>query len=115
MASKNYVIDNKEKAIYANIASLTEKQVKAIKNYLALGYVLKEKVKTPNEKMKKENVVAYLTANGTKEQIDNFNAIMEEIVIDKDTKQPKTLKDGTPKKKGYIAALQYFKKEFPNY
>lgn len=115
MASRNYVIDNKAQVIYANVASLTEKQLKAIKNYIALGYQLKEKVKTTDEKMKKENVVAFLNANGTKEQIDKFNTIMNEPVIDKDTKQPKMLKDGTPKKKGYVAALQYFKKQFPNY
>lgn len=115
MASRNYVIDNKAQVIYANVASLTEKQLKAIKNYIALGYQLKEKVKTTDEKMKKENVVAFLNSNGTKEQIDKFNAIMNEPVIDKDTKQPKMLKDGTPKKKGYVAALQYFKKQFPNY
>lgn len=115
MASKNYVIDKEEKVIYANVASLTEKQVKAIKNYLALGYTLTEKEKTPNEKMKKENVVAYLNENGTQAQIAKFNEIMEEIVIDKETKQPKKLKDGTPKKKGYVAALQYFKKQFPDY
>ena len=48
MASRNYVIDNKAQVIYANVASLTEKQLKAIKNYIALGYQLKEKVKTRN-------------------------------------------------------------------
>lgn len=115
MDRKNFTVDNVAKIVYAKVGNLTEKQLKVVHNYLALGYVLEEKVKVSNGKMEKEKVVAYLEANGTPEQIEKFNTIMNETVVDKKTGLPKLLKSGEPKKKGYVAALQYFKKQFPDY
>lgn len=114
--AKNYEVDNKNKVIYAKVESLTEKQIKTIRNYIALGYSLQEKKKeTANGKFKKEAVIAYIEANGTEEQKARFYGIMEEPARDKDSGEIILTKEGTQKKKGYIASLKYFQSQFPNY
>ena len=41
-----------------------------------------------------------------------FKAIQEEPAIDKATGAAKTYKNGKPRKKGYVAALKWFKEEY---
>lgn len=106
----NYIIDSKKMIITAKVGSLTEKQTKKIRNYIALGYTLEEYVKPINEKFKKENVIKYLNEHGTEEQKKKFNKVMNEP-----TKKGTLKKDGTPKTKGFVAGLQYFKEQFPDY
>lgn len=119
----NYTIDNEKKVIIVKMESATDKEMKAIINYQKLGYELvpyKKAKKTDEElaasKYSKVNMLKYLETNGTKEQQKRFAEIQEEIAegkfYEKDTK---THKKGEPKKKGFIAALKYFKEQFPNY
>ena len=119
----NYTIENEKKVIIVKMESATDKEMKAIINYQKLGYELvpfKKAKKTDEElaasKYSKANMLKYLETNGTKEQQKRFAEIQEEIAegkfYDKDTK---THKKGEPKKKGFIAALKYFKEQFPNY
>lgn len=112
----NYTLDGKK--VIAKVATLSEKELQAVKNYLALGYVLEEykkEKKEPKEKFKAVTIQKWLDENGTKAQKkeywDRFNA----PVIDKDTGKPKLKKNGTPKIKGHVATIAWFKKEFPSY
>ena len=41
MAKANYTVEGNK--VIANIAELTEKELTAVKNYMALGYTLEEK------------------------------------------------------------------------
>lgn len=112
----NYTLEGKK--VIAKVASLSEKELQAVKNYLALGYELvefKKEKKDPQEAFKAKTIQVWLDENATKAQKkeywDRFNA----PVIDKNTGKQKTKKDGTPKVKGHVATLAWFKKEFPNY
>ena len=122
MAKANYTVDNAKKIIVVKMETATEKDMRAVMNYQKLGYTIKpfEKVKKTEEELKaskfsKGNVEKYLDKNGTPEQKARYKAIKEEQVIDKETNEPKFTKTGKPVKKGYIAALKYFRKEFPDY
>ncbi len=110
----NYKLEGKK--VIAKVAALSDKELKAVKNYLALGYTLEEfkkEKKEPDEAFKALTIQKWLEENGTKAQKkeywDRFNA---PVVKDGVTK---TKKDGTPKVKGHVATLAWFKKEFPNY
>ena len=112
----NYKLEGKK--VIANVAALSEKELKAVKNYLALGYVLEEykkEKKEPQELFKAATIQKWIDENATKAQKkeywDRFNA----HVIDKKTGEEILKKDGTPKIKGHVATLAWFKKEFPNY
>lgn len=131
----------KDNKIIAKMSQLTEADIKAIKNYQALfNYELveyvapeltdeerAEKKKAAEEKLakskySKKNLEKFIKENGTQEQIKTFNSIQDEIAIDDITNKPKVWekdtklhKKGEPKKKGYIAAIQYAKEQFPQY
>ncbi len=112
----NYKLEGKK--VIAKVAALSEKELQAVKNYMALGYVLEEykkEKKEPQELFKAATIQKWLDENGTKAQKkeywDKFNA----PVIDKATGEAKLKKDGTKKVKGHVATLAWFKKEFPNY
>ena len=59
----------------------------------------------------KENVAKFLKSKGADVE-KKFKAIQEEPAIDKDTGAAKTYKNGKPRKKGYVAALKWFKDEY---
>ena len=59
----------------------------------------------------KENVEKFLKTKG-KEAEEAFAAKKEEIAIDKETGATKTYANGKPRKKGYVAALKWFKEEY---
>lgn len=112
----NYSVRNN--IVYARVKDLTEEELRAVKNYKALGYELKEtkeKIKKPvNEKYTKSAVKKFLEEHGTKEQIKKYDELYNAPVM-QDGK-PKTLKDGkTVKVKGHIGTLAWFKKTFPEY
>lgn len=108
----NYTLDNENKKIIVKMESATDKDMKAIINFQKIGYEItpyvKEK-KATNPKYKKDVITEYIEKNGTKEQIKNFYDVQNEIV------KGKFLKNGEPKKKGYIAGYKYFKSIFPKY
>ena len=107
---ENYTIDKKNKIVVAKVGNLTENQLKIVRNYIGLGYTLQEYVKPKTDKFKREVVEKYLKENGTQKQIETYNKIINEPCKNGGTK-----KDGTPKTKGYVAGLKYFKSEFPKY
>lgn len=46
----NYTVKAEKKVILADVSKLTEEEIKVVKNYVALGYELKEKKKNPKSK-----------------------------------------------------------------
>lgn len=81
MAKANYTVEGNK--VIANIAELTEKELTAVKNYMALGYTLEEKKvakKTKSiDEMREE-------LKNDKETLDKFDAAYA-------TKAPKGNKD----------------------
>ena len=110
----NYEVNNAKQVVYAKVECLTAKQLKAVHNYLLLGYKLADKPKA-NKKLTQKEITAYLEQYGTPEQIKKFNEKMNEAMRDRETGEPILKKDGTPRKVGFIAGLKYFQSEFPNY
>ena len=110
----NYKVDNEKQVVYAKVECLTAKQLKAVRNYLALGYKLRDKPKGEKD-FSKDSVIAYLNEHGTQEQIAEFNKKMKAQAKDRETGKPIYKKDGTPRTVGFIAGLKYFQNEFPNY
>lgn len=112
----NYKV--KDGKVIAKVAELSEKELQAVKNYIALGYTLEEfkkEKKEPNEAFKAATIQSWLEENGTKAQQKAYWDMFNAPVIDPKTKLPKKKKDGTKKVKGHVATLAWFKKEFPNY
>lgn len=103
--------------VYAKIADLDEKELRAVINYKKLGYKIvepKEK-KEPKEAFKQETIQKWLEENATKEQIKTYWEKYNAPVIDKSTKEPKRNSNGEIKKKGHVATFSWFKATFPNY
>ena len=103
--------------VYAKIADLDEKELRAVINYKKLGYKIvepKEK-KEPKEAFKAETIQKWLEENATKEQIKTYWEKYNAPVIDKSTKEPKRNSNGEIKKKGHVATFSWFKATFPNY
>lgn len=119
--AKHYIVEGNK--VIADVAKLNEKELAAVKNYIALGFSLvepKKEKKVAKAEFKAEAIQAWLEENATKAQQakywELFNAPVEkdgEVVCY--TKDCKMGKAGDPKKKGHIATLNWFKKEFPNY
>lgn len=113
----NYHVKNQK--VYAKIANLTEKELSAVKNYLALGFVLVESKevnkKITNKAFTAKAIQEFLEEKGTKEQNKIYWEKYNEPVIDKETGEYKKTKKGDIKKKGHIATLRWFKSEFPDY
>lgn len=96
----NYVVDNKKQIITVDMDRITEKQLKQVKKYIALGYELKVLEKEqPKPKYTKKNIDAFLKEKGSEEDRKIFKAKQEEI------------KAETGNKKGFINALQWFRAE----
>lgn len=132
MAEKNYSIDGKK--VYATITKLTATELKTIKKYLDLGYELVEveaKKITKEEKaakaaenpFSKQNVEKFLQQAGNEKLWEEYQARYNEqagtnrkqtingkVVALPD--EPKKLKDGTPKKKGYANCIGWFRDKF---
>ena len=130
---KNYSIDGKK--IYAAVVALSEKELKEVKNYIALGYELipvEKKTKTKEEKeaeaaanpYSKQNVEAFLKEKyedtlyaeylkryneqaGTNRFRKNSKGVVEAL-----EDKPKFLKDGTPKAKGFANCIGWFREQF---
>lgn len=112
----NYTIEGKN--VVAKVSQLTEKELKSVKNYLALGYTLveyKKPKKEPKEAFKAATIQEWLKENATKAQQEEYWERFNSPVIDKDTKQPKVKKNGEPRIRGHVATLAWFKKTFPKY
>lgn len=135
--AERFIVNEEEKVIYAKMGMLTDKDKKAIKDYIdVFGYKVEkyipikkteeekkiEEEEKKNSKYSKEKIKAYLLKYGTEEQQKYFDSVQEEIAIDKKTNKPKVWdrdtenhKKGEPKTKGYIAALKWFRQTFETY
>lgn len=92
--SPKYEIDNKKKVVKADIAKLNEKEIKKVKNYIALGYSLEEV--EPVKIFTKENILAFIKDN----KIDfDLKALMNE-------------KNEKGNKKGFVYALKVFRNQY---
>lgn len=154
---KNYEI--KGNKVIVKLEQLTDKDMAAVKNAVALGLELvpyvkpKKEPKDTNSKLTAEAVQKYLKEHGTKEQQNKYWEIYNEQAtneegnplfyknnvyktetietgdLDENGKPKKTTqrvkdengkniilhKKGEPRKKGHIATLYWFKKEFKEY
>lgn len=87
--AKHFRVDGKK--IIANVGALTENELNAIKNYIALGYELTEgKVNVSNENDKKPNeewtedaIRKFIEKNGTKEQKETYDNLYNAPTKDK--------------------------------
>lgn len=106
----NYEI--KGKTIYANIEKLTEKEVKLLSKYVALGYTVEEKEE--EETKKKTLTDAYIRDYLAKEEeaIETYDKIIKEPAKDKNGKTKLTSK-GKVVKKGFNAGRHWFCKNYP--
>ena len=139
---RNYSINNEEQAVYAVVVKLSAKEKKEIKNYLDLGYKLvpiepkvrtKEEVKEAkkaaeeakaanpysqqnvekflqnkgNEALWAEYQQRYNEQAGTNRHRKNKKGVVEPL-----PDEPKFLKDGTPKNKGFANCIGWFKAQF---
>lgn len=118
----NYKVIGKSKKIIADIAALTEAELSAVKNYMALGYELEEKKekKAPKEAFTAKAIQAYLEEKGTKEQQKAYWDLFNKPVYKKDKNGNKTdevvkLKNGEVKKQGHVACISWFKDTFKDY
>lgn len=121
----SYRIDGKK--IYATVAKLKATELKEIKNYVALGYEIidvKPQPLTKEEKAAKQdanhysqkNVLAFLQQKGNEELLKEYNKRYNEQAGTNRTKdgvkipdEPKFLKNGQPKKKGYANCIGWFR------
>lgn len=112
----NYKVEGKK--VIAKVALLSEKELAAVKNYIALGYTLEEyksEKKAPKEAFKAETIQKWLKEHGTEEQQKKYWELFNDPVLDKVTGEPLKKKDGTNRVKGHVATFAWFKKEFPKY
>lgn len=124
-AKKNFVIDGKK--IFACVPKLKKFEMAEIKKYLELGYELiatEPKTETKEEKEAKrkvnpysrENVEKFLKQKGNEELFAEYDRRYNEQAGTNRTKdgkpikdEPKFLKDGTPKKKGFANCIGWFR------
>ena len=144
MAQKHYTIDNEKRTVNVVMERANDKELKLIKKYINLGYVLvpipkakpvaksaEEKAaekaakveKAANNPFSEVCIRKFLEEHGTAAQRKEYNRRYNEQAHDKnnnpvfyktDSKEGK-FKKGDPKVKGHIATLSWFKNEFPNY
>lgn len=122
--AKNYTIDGNK--IYAVITKLTKAEMATIKKYRALDYELidvEPKKVTKEEKAaakaanpySKQNVEAFLKKDENKELYKEYQArYNEQAGVNRKGKpdEPKFLKSGKPKVKGYAACIGWFTDKF---
>lgn len=130
----NYNIQGK--TIIADIAKLTEKELKEVKNYRELGYELIAKQKEKLTKEEKEenrrknpysqqNVEKFLNKPENKELLKEYqNRYNEQAGTNRHKRdkktgemisipdEPKYLKNGEPKKKGFATCIGWFNEKF---
>jgi hypothetical protein len=121
----NFTIDNKKQEVRAVVAALSERELKEVKNYLALGYTLVpvERPKKTAEQKAQEAIAAAVNPYG-RTMIEAFlkrpeNAEYYAIYDRRYNEQagtnrkgkddePVWKKDGTPKLKGFANCIGWF-------
>ena len=97
--SPRYTVDNKAKTIKAYVEALNQTEVKAVSNFLAIGYTLIPIQEVPNQKKiyTKENIEKFIKEKEIKDI--NFSALMNE-------------KNEKGTKKGFVYALKTFRDKY---
>lgn len=113
---KNYcIIDDNKQTITFVADKLTKKEQETIKGLIAIGYkanrTTAEELYPATKLYTKENVEKFLKTKD-KETQNKFKEIQEEPATDKETGAVKTYKNGKPRKKGYVAAVKWFKETY---
>jgi len=92
-----FKIDNKKKKVFADVENLSEKEIKIVSKYLAIGYELEYK---PTKKIFTiANIDKYIKAKGiSKEEFDR-KALAKE-------------KNEEGKEKGFVYALRVFRSKY---
>lgn len=106
----NYEI--KGKVIYADIQKLTDKEVKLLSKYVALGYTVEEKEEEETKKKTLTNAYILGYLKDDEKAIKTYNDIMNEPATDKNGKTKLTSK-GKVVKKGFNAGRHWFCKNYP--
>lgn len=112
-ARKSYcIVDDTKQTVTFVAEKLTKKEQATVKGLIAIGY---DPIRKSAEELypakniyTKENVEKFLAAKG-KEAKAQFDKIKDEPAVDKETGAVKTYANGKPRKKGYVAALKWFK------
>ena len=113
---KSYcIIDDTKQTITFVADKLTKKEQETIKGLIGIGYKVNrttaEEMYPATKLYTKENVEKFLKTKD-KEVQSKFKAIQEEPATDKETGAIKTYKNGKPRKKGYVAAVKWFKETY---
>ena len=96
---KQFEVDKENKTIVANVEKLTDKELQAVKNYVAIGYTLEDRT----VKAKSKGIY-------TKENIEKFLKDNKDIKFDIEAYSNELNDKG--KKKGFIYAQRVFRKEY---
>ena len=118
----NFTIDNKRQEVRAVVAALNERELKEIKNYLALGYKLVPVEPVKMTKAEKEAAAAanpygkkmveeFLEQPENAEYLAEYNRrYYEQAGTNRKGKddEPVWKKDGTPKLKGFANCIGWF-------
>lgn len=136
--AKKYTVDMKAQKVYAEIAKLSAKDLKEVKNYIALNFELvnveppkltkeekakraeenkarkeKEKIENPYSKI---NVEKFLQKEENKKLWEEYDARYNEQAgtnrKGKEKDEPKYLNDGSIKVKGYANCIGWFTERF---
>lgn len=103
--AKNYKIDTEKEIIYVDLEALTEKETAEVKKLKTLGYKVLPKRASSKTAPKETDIVKWLEANATEEDIKKFNAEKDKKITDKNGKQ---------RKGGFLVAMKWFRENFPN-
>lgn len=113
---KSYcIINDKNQQITFVADKITKKEQETIRKLISIGYkanrITTEELYPKKKIYTKENVLKFLKTKGG-ELEKKFNSIQEEPVIDNLTGTVKIYNNGKTRKKGYIAALKWFREEY---
>ena len=105
----NYTV--KGNKIIADIEKLTDKEMKTLSKYVALGFTIETKEKVKIERMKEQFILDYLKENDP-EAKKIYDEVYNKIAVDEDGNE-KTTSLGNPILQGFNAGRFWFCKNYP--
>lgn len=108
-------VDDTNMVVICVPEKMSKKEQELVKGLIGIGYKMKrvsvESLYPSKNLYLQDKVEEFLKFKGT-EAFKKFEDTKNAPVIDKETGLPKKYSNGTERKKGYIAALSEFKKEY---
>ena len=104
----NYKVNGN--VIVADIERLTDKEMKTLSKYVALGFTIEPKTKVKKERMKEKFILDYLKDD--EEAIKTYKEIYNKTAVDEDG-NPKMTSKGNEIKQGFNAGRFWFCKTYP--